>query len=249
MLGFANIGAVVILAFVIIVIVLVPIWIIVTYNKFVKLRNNVDEGFSTMDVYMKKRYDLIPGLVETVKGYAKHENDTLTNVMAARYAAMNSATTEQRLDNENILQGALKSLFAVTENYPNLKADANFRELQTTLKDIEVEIANSRKYYNGVVKIYNTKRESFPSNIIAGIFNFNKRPMFEVDAPEERKAVKFSFSDNTTEVAESIKESPVAKKATKKQKDNSNSNKSESSSTNVLEKEITKTSNEENENS
>ena len=146
-----------------------------------------------MDVYMKKRYDLIPNLVETVKGYAKHENDTLEKVMAARYGAMNSATVEQRLDNENVLQGALKSLFAVAENYPNLKADQNFQDLQNTLKTLEEEIANSRKYYNGTVKVYNTKREMFPSNIVAKWFKFDKKPLFEVDSAEERKTVKVSF--------------------------------------------------------
>ena len=157
------------------------------------MRNNVEEGFSTMDVYMKKRYDLIPNLVETVKGYVKHENDTLEKVMAARYGAMNSATVEQRLDNENVLQGALKSLFAVAENYPNLKADQNFQDLQNTLKTLEEEIANSRKYYNGTVKVYNTKREMFPSNIVAKWFKFDKKPLFEVDSAEERKTVKVSF--------------------------------------------------------
>jgi len=193
MLGFISVGAIVILVFVFLFLVVLPIWLITTYNAFVKLRNNVDEGFSTMDVYMKKRYDLIPNFVETVKGYAKHEKEALENVMKARYSAMNATTTEQRIDNENVLQGALKSLFAVAENYPDLKANQNFLDLQNTLKELEMEIANSRKYYNGVVKIYNTKRESFPSNLIAGMFNFPKRPLFEVDAPEERKNVKVSF--------------------------------------------------------
>ena len=178
---------------VLITIIALVIWLIGTYNTFVKMRNNVEEGFSTMDVYMKKRYDLIPNLVETVKGYAKHENDTLEKVMAARYGAMNSATVEQRLDNENVLQGALKSLFAVAENYPNLKADQNFQDLQNTLKTLEEEIANSRKYYNGTVKAYNTKREMFPSNIVAKWFKFDKKPLFEVDSAEERKTVKVSF--------------------------------------------------------
>ncbi|MBR2052799.1 MAG: LemA family protein [Clostridia bacterium] len=178
---------------VLITIIALVIWLIATYNTFVKMRNNVEEGFSTMDVYMKKRYDLIPNLVETVKGYAKHENDTLEKVMAARYGAMNSATVEQRLDNENVLQGALKSLFAVAENYPNLKADQNFQDLQNTLKTLEEEIANSRKYYNGTVKVYNTKREMFPSNIVAKWFKFDKKPLFEVDSAEERKTVKVSF--------------------------------------------------------
>lgn len=193
MLGFISVGGIVILVFVFLFLVVLPIWLVSTYNAFIKLRNNVDEGFSTMDVYMKKRYDLIPNFVETVKGYAKHEKEALENVMKARYSAMNASTTEQKIDNENILQGALKSLFAVAENYPDLKANQNFLDLQNTLKELEMEIANSRKYYNGVVKIYNTKRESFPSNLIAGMFSFHKKPLFEVDAPEERKNVKVSF--------------------------------------------------------
>ena len=191
-----SIGSIIGLAIggiVLITIIALVIWLISTYNTFVKMRNNVEEGFSTMDVYMKKRYDLIPNLVETVKGYAKHENDTLEKVMTARYGAMNSATVEQRLDNENVLQGALKSLFAVAENYPNLKADQNFQDLQNTLKTLEEEIANSRKYYNGTVKVYNTKREMFPSNIVAKWFKFDKKPLFEVDSAEERKTVKVSF--------------------------------------------------------
>lgn len=193
MLEFVSIAGWVGIGLAVVLFVIIPVWVIGIYNAFVKLRNNVDEGFSTMDIYMKKRYDLIPNLVETVKGYAKHEKETLEKVMAARYSAMNSATTEQRIENENILQGALKSLFAVTENYPDLKANENFTELQKTLKDLEAEIANSRKYYNGVAKIYNTKREVFPSNIIAGIFKFYKRPYFEVEDKEERKNVKVSF--------------------------------------------------------
>lgn len=193
MLGFVSVGGIFIIVFAVLFLVVLPIWLIASYNAFIKFRNNVDEAFSTMDVYMKKRYDLIPNFVETVKGYAKHEKETLEKVMEARYSAMNASTTEQKMNNENILQGTLKSLFAVSENYPDLKANQNFIELQNTLKELEVEIANSRKYYNGVVKIYNTKRESFPSNLIAGIFNFPKRPLFEVDTTEERKNVKVNF--------------------------------------------------------
>ena len=193
MIALVSVVGIVSLVIVLLLLIAVPIWVMSSYNKFIKMRNNVDEAFSTMDVYMKKRYDLIPNLVETVKGFAKHEEETLTKVMEARYAAMNSSTVEQRIDNENILQGALKSLFAVSENYPQLQANTNFMDLQNTLKNLENEIASSRKYYNGVVKMYNTYRESFPSNIIAGIFRFEKRALFEVDAPEERKNVKVSF--------------------------------------------------------
>ncbi len=168
------------------------VWLVATYNKFVKMKNDIDEAFSTMDVYYKKRYDLIPNLVETVKGYAKHESETLEKVMTARYNAMN-ATGADKMDKENILTGTLKSLFKVTENYPDLKADKNFNSLMETLNSVETDILSARKYYNGTVKIYNTKREVFPSSIVAKWFKFVKRDLYEVDAPEERKAVKVEF--------------------------------------------------------
>ena len=187
------IGTIIVIAVLALLVVGIVIWLISTYNKFVAMRNNIEEAFSTMDVYLKKRYDLIPNLVETVKGYAKHEKETLEKVMQARYSAMNSATVEQRIDNENILQGALKSLFAVSENYPQLQANENFRDLQNSLQRLEEEIANSRKYYNGTVNLYNTKRETFPHNLIAKWFKFTKKPLYEVDNAEERKNVKVSF--------------------------------------------------------
>ena len=176
----------------IVLIIAFIIWLISTYNAFIRMRNNVDEGFSTMDVYLKKRYDLIPNLVETVKGYAKHESETLEAVISARNMAMASKDATEQLKNENILSGTLKSLFALSENYPELKADKNFLELQTTLQTIESEIATSRKYYNGVVKAYNTKREVFPSNLISKWFKFEKRPLFEAET-EARENVKVKF--------------------------------------------------------
>lgn len=175
------------------VIVLIIIWAIASYNGFVRLRNSIEEAFSTMDVYLKKRYDLIPNLVETVKGYAKHESDTLEHVISARNMAASATTLEERVEKENILQGTLKSLFAIAESYPDLKANTNFLELQGELSRIEDEIANSRKYYNAVVKTYNIKRESFPSTIIGGMFGFDKKPMFEVAGEQEREAVKVQF--------------------------------------------------------
>lgn len=196
MLGFISTGAIVgivIAAVVIILIIAIVAWIISTYNAFVRLRNNVEEGFSTMDVYMKKRYDLIPNLVETVKGYAKHEEETLSKVIQARNMAMNSATAEEQMKNDNILTGTLKSLFAVSEAYPQLQANQNFMDLQNQLKTLEAEIANSRKYYNGVVKVYENKREVFPSNLIAKWFKFQEKPFYEVDNEEERKNVKVQF--------------------------------------------------------
>ena len=163
------------------------------YNSFIKLKNNCDEAYSTMDVYLKKRFDLIPNLVETVKGYAAHEKETLQNVIAARNNLQNASTPEEKLAGENALQGTLKTLFAVAEAYPDLKANTNFLDLQEQLKSVENDIANSRKYYNAVVKQFNTKCEMFPSNIIAGICHFEKKPMFEVDSAEERKNVEVKF--------------------------------------------------------
>ena len=163
------------------------------YNSFIKLKNSCDEAYSTMDVYLKKRFDLIPNLVETVKGYAAHEKETLQNVIAARNNLQNASTTEEKLAGENALQGTLKTLFAVAEAYPDLKANTNFLDLQDQLKGVENDIANSRKYYNAVVKQFNTKCEMFPSNIIASIFHFEKKPMFEVDSAEERKNVEVKF--------------------------------------------------------
>ena len=169
------------------------LWCVATYNNFIRLKNLIEEAYSTMDVYLKKRYDLIPNLVETVKGYAKHEKETLTSVIAARNAAMTATDPEQKMKNENALNGTLKSLFALAEAYPELKANTNFQDLMNQLKSLENEIAASRKYYNGCVKQYNTLREVFPSSIIANWKHFEKKPLFEVDSPEERKNVKVEF--------------------------------------------------------
>lgn len=188
-----TIVAIVIVAVVVLLAIILIAWIVATYNSFVKMRNNVDEAYSTMDVYMKKRYDLIPNLVETVKGYATHEEKTLEGVMAARYSCMNANTPQEKAEAENMLTGTLKSLFAVSENYPNLKADQNFMDLQQSLKTLEEEIATSRKYYNGCVKTYNVKRETFPSNIIAKWFKFEKRVLFEIANEDERNAPKVQF--------------------------------------------------------
>lgn len=168
-------------------------WWISTYNTLIKLKNDVEEGYSAMDVFMKKRYDLIPNLVETVKGYAKHEKETLQNVMQARYSCMTADTAEERAKSENMLSGTLKSLFAVTENYPELKANSNFLELMGNLKNIETEISTSRRGYNSVVKTFNTKCEVFPANIVAKHYKFEKKVLFEITDAEERKAPKVQF--------------------------------------------------------
>ena len=174
------------------VIVMVSFYIVSIYNRFIKLRNSVDESFSTMDVYMKKRYDLIPNLVETVKGYAKHEQETLEKVIQARNKAMASDNINEKQANANMLAGTLKSLFALSESYPELKADTQFLDLQKQLQKVEEDIANARKYYNAVVKTFNTMVESFPSNVIAGIFNFEKYPFFIIEATQ-RENIKVSF--------------------------------------------------------
>ena len=175
------------------IVTVVVVWLIVSYNGFVKMRNKTEEAFSTMDVSLKKRYDLIPNYVETVKGYAKHESETLQGVVEARNMAMTASTPEERIQKENILTGSLRSLFAVAENYPDLKANANFAELQRELSDIEDEIAGARRYYNGVVNKFNTKTEVFPSNLVAAMFGFKRKPLYEVNDVAERENVKVSF--------------------------------------------------------
>lgn len=175
------------------VVVLLVLWLVSSYNGFVRLRNKSEEAFSAMDVSLKKRYDLIPNFVETVKGYAKHEQDTLQAVINARNMAMNANSPEQKIANDNALSGTLKSLFALTESYPDLKANQNFLSLQNQLSRIEEEIAGSRRYYNGVVNKYNTKTEMFPGNILASLFGFKRKPLYEVNSEAERENIKVSF--------------------------------------------------------
>lgn len=187
MIGFIILGVV------IFILLILLVWVISTYNKFIRLRSNCDEGFSTMDVYLKKRFDLIPNLVETVKGYAKHESETLENVISARSKTASAASPQERMQDENMLSGALRQLMALSEAYPDLKANQNFTDLQNQLKEIESEIASSRKFYNAVVKTFNNLCMMIPSNIIANIFKFEPKPMFEVDEAAERQNVKVQF--------------------------------------------------------
>ncbi len=175
------------------IVILVGLWILVTYNSLVKLKNNAEEGYSTMDVYLKKRYDLIPNLVNTVKGYAKHEKETLDAVILARNSAMDASNVKDKVKQENALTSTLKNLFALSENYPELKANANFMSLQEQLQSVEQDIANARKYYNSVVNMLNIKIEMFPSNLIAKWFKFSKRDMFEVSNAIEKENVKVEF--------------------------------------------------------
>lgn len=185
--------ALIVVGVLLLLVVAVVAYVIGVYNALIRLRNNAEEAYSTMDVSMKKRYDVIPNIVETVKGYAKHEEKTLEGVMQARYSCMSANDPEERAKSENMLTGTLKSLFAVTENYPQLQANENFLSLQNTLKNLEDEIANSRKYYNGSVKLLNNKIEVFPSNLVAKKFKFEKKVLFEVTNEEERVAPKVQF--------------------------------------------------------
>jgi len=168
-----------------------------SYNRFIVLKNRVKEAWSDIEVLLKRRYDLIPNLVETVKGYAAHEKNTLEAVIKARNMAMSasSASIEEQAKNENILSGTLKSLFALSENYPDLKANVNFLELQRELVDTENKIQASRRFYNANVLSLNTKIELFPSNIVANMFNFEKQKFFELDENEQaaKNSVKVSF--------------------------------------------------------
>lgn len=176
-----------------VIIAVVAVWFIGTYNGFIQLKNKVEEAFSTMDVYLVKRYDLIPNLVETVKGYAKHESQTLENVIKARNAAIGAVTPAEKIESENQLSGVLTKFMALSESYPELKANTNFIDLQNQLQSMEGEIANARKYYNGVVKQYNTKVQTIPSNIVAGLCNFEKQPLFVVKDETQRENVKVQF--------------------------------------------------------
>ena len=196
LLGTGAIVGIIVGVLVLILAIAIIGWWIGTRNDFVRLKNRVEEGMSTIDVYLKKRFDLIPNLVETVKGYAKHESETLEKVVAARNLSMDAKTAEEKMAAANGLSSSLRTLFtAVSENYPELKANTNFMDLQHQLKSIEGELESSRRYYNGVVKSFNTKLELFPANIVAKRKGeeYTKRPYFELDSPEERKNVKVSF--------------------------------------------------------
>ncbi len=175
------------------VLAVVVLWGVMTYNSLVGLRNNVEESFSTVDVYLQKRYDLIPNLVETVKGYAKHESETLERVIAARNQGMSANTTEDKIAANQELTSALNRLMVVVEQYPDLKADQGFRDLQAQLTTMEGEIANYRKFYNATVKNYNIKTEQIPSNIIASIGKFKRAELFEIQDEAARTAPNVQF--------------------------------------------------------
>ncbi|MEK7144059.1 MAG: LemA family protein [Patescibacteria group bacterium] len=175
------------------VVAIVILWIILTYNGLIRRRYRVREAWSDIDVQLKRRYDLIPNLVETVKGYMTHERTVFEKVTEARTKAMGAGTKEEKLGAENVLSGTLKTLFAVSENYPDLKANANFLDLQRELADTENKIQASRRFYNGNVMELNTKIEIFPTNLIAGVLGFNKEEFFGLESEIEKEPVKVSF--------------------------------------------------------
>lgn len=184
-----------------VLLVLLVGWFIATYNGFVALRNRVEEGWRQIDVELHRRYDLIPNLVETVKGYASHERQTLESVIAARTAAVSARGGDrtQQVASENVLTEAIGRLFAVAEQYPELKANQNFQQLQRDLTETEDRIANGRRYYNALVREYNTKLETFPASIVGGMTGFRRATYFEAQG-EARDRVTVSFDQPSTQL-------------------------------------------------
>ncbi|MFA6973270.1 MAG: LemA family protein [Parcubacteria group bacterium] len=175
-----------------IIVIVIAVWLVATYNGLITLKNRVDEAWSDIDVQLKRRYDLIPNLVNTVKGYAAHEKEVFEKVTEARARAMGAGSAADKAQAENMLSNTLKSLFAVAEAYPDLKANQNFLELQRELTDTEDKIQASRRFYNGNVRDFNTKIQVFPTNLIASMLNFVKRDFFEA-GEGEKEPVKVEF--------------------------------------------------------
>lgn len=175
-----------------IILAVAALWVVAVYNGLIKLKNRVDEAWSDIDVQLKRRYDLIPNLINTVKGYAAHEREVFEKVTEARTRAMGAGSAHDKAEAENMLSGTLKTLFAVSENYPDLKANQNFLELQRELTDTEDKIQASRRFYNGNARDFNIKIEVFPNNLIAGMLKFTKREFFEA-GEAEKENVQVSF--------------------------------------------------------
>jgi LemA protein len=182
-----------VLIFLVALVVLVALFVIGIYNSLVKLRQRVRNAWSGIDVQLKRRYDLIPNLVETVKGYAKHEKETFERVVQARNAAVSASGVQEQAQAENLLTGALRQLFALAESYPDLKANTNFLQLQEELATTENRISFARQNYNDNVTVYNTRVQTFPNNFIAGTFGFHEEPYFEIEDPAQREAPKVEF--------------------------------------------------------
>jgi LemA protein len=182
------------LVIVLIVVAVIALWLVLAYNKFIAGKNRVQEAWADIDVQLKRRYDLIPNLINTVKGYAAHEQGTFDKVVAARSKAMQAETPAEHAKAEGELAGALKSIFALSEAYPDLKANANFVELQRELSDTENKIQAARRFYNGNVRDLNTSIQSFPSNIVARMFGFKSEEFFEIEEGDvAREVPKVSF--------------------------------------------------------
>ena len=177
---------------ILVIVVLIGLGLVVMYNGLIKLRNRVENAWAQIDVQLKRRYDLIPNLVETVKGYASHEKETLERVIQARNAAMSAEGPHEQAEAENMISGALKSIFALSEAYPDLKANQNFLNLQEELTSTEDRIAYARQFYNDTVNRYNTKIQTFPTVVLAGMFNFGEREYFEAEG-EATDPVKVQF--------------------------------------------------------
>jgi LemA protein len=178
-----------------VLLVLILVFVVSIYNGLVRLKLQTDNAWADIDVQLKRRYDLIPNLVETVKGYAAHEKGTLEAVINARNRAMTATSPNDKAEAENMLSGALKNLFALSEAYPQLRAVESFTSLQNSLTQIEDSVQNARRYYNAVVRDLNTKIQQFPSNIFANMLGFKPREFFEITAPAEREAPKVSFNN------------------------------------------------------
>ena len=176
-----------------VIIAVLVLWAIAIFNTLVRMRQRVKEAWADIDVQLKRRYDLIPNLVEIVKGYAAHEKEVLENVVKARSEAMNAHTVGEHGQAENMLSGALKNLFALAEAYPNLRASENFAKLQDELSDTENKIQAARRFYNTNVMDFNTKTEQFPASLIAGWFGFKKEQFFEIAVATEREPVQVKF--------------------------------------------------------
>lgn len=175
------------------IVILLVVIVIGVYNSIVSLRNKVDNSWHQIDVQLRKRYDLIPNLVETVKGYAKHERETLEKVISARKMGIDAKTIKDQAKAENMITGTLKSLFALSENYPNLKADQHFSRLMEQLNGIESNIAYARQFYNDMVMKLNTRIQTFPGNMFARMFNFTTRDYFEIEEVTAREPVRVQF--------------------------------------------------------
>lgn len=192
-IGTGALVAIIVVAVLLVLAIIVIAWWIKTHNAFVTLNSQTEEAFSTIDVYLKKRYDLIPNIVETVKGYAKHESETFIKVTEARSKAVSASTPEEKAAADAQMTQAIRNFNMTMEAYPELKANTSFLDLQQQLKSIESELSQARKYYNATVKVFNVKLGSFPSSVVGKRMKLTKKPFFEVAVPEERENVKVQF--------------------------------------------------------